>query len=137
MHLRQAAILLRLRQGKSGRKVEIPCTGALRATLAALDRAAAVILARKTGLPWKPRFFKAQWEVITKAAGIADLHFHDLHGTAVTMLAEAGCTTPQIATITGHSLKTLTTILDRYLDVSRLNERGFCKPIANPCAIES
>jgi hypothetical protein len=31
------------------------------------------------------------------------LHFHDLRGTAVTRLALSGCTTPQIAAITGHS----------------------------------
>ena len=36
-----------------------------------------------------------------------ELHFHDLRGTAVTLLSEAGCTPQQIATITGHSLKTV------------------------------
>ncbi len=61
----------------------------------------------------------AQWEAATKAAGINDLHFHDLRGTAITMLAEAGCSTPQIAAITGHSLKTVTTILDKYLARTR------------------
>jgi putative transposase len=44
---------------------------------------------------------------------------HDLRGTAATMLAEAGCTTPQIAAITGHSLKTVTGILDKYLARTR------------------
>lgn len=112
--------LVSLRQGKSGRRVEIPCTKALRRMLDGLNRDAAVILATKTGRPWKPRYFKAQWEAATKAAGIADLHFHDLRGTAVTMLAEAGCTTPQIAAITGHSLKNVTAILDKYLARTRV-----------------
>ncbi len=53
---------------------------------------------------------QGEWEAASKKAGITELHFHDLRGTAVTMLAEAGCTTPQIAAITGHSLKTVTTI---------------------------
>jgi integrase len=66
------------------------------------------------------RYFKAQWEAATNEAGITDLHFHDLRGTAATMLAEAGCTTPQIAAITGHSLKTVTTILDKYLASTRV-----------------
>ena len=35
------------------------------------------------------------------------------------MLAESRCSTPQIAAITGHSLKTVTTILDRYLARTR------------------
>ena len=104
-----------LRQGKTGRRVDLPCTAALRRMLDGMKRDATVVLTTRTGQPWKARYFKAQWEAATKAAGITGLHFHDLRGTAITMLAEAGCTTPQIAAITGHSLKTVTTILDRYL----------------------
>jgi integrase len=48
-------------------------------------------------------------------AGITDLHFHDLRGTAITMLGEAGCTVPEIASITGHSFKSVETILEKYL----------------------
>jgi hypothetical protein len=44
-----------------------------------------------------------------------DLHFHDLRGTAVTLLSEARCKPQEIATITGHSLKTVDRILERYL----------------------
>lgn len=108
------------RQGKAGRKVEIPCTQALRKMLDGIDRTTAVVLTTKTGQPWKARYFKAQWEAASKKAGITGLHFHDLRGTAITMLAEAGCTTPQIAAITGHSLKTVTTILDKYLARTRV-----------------
>ncbi|MEM5495743.1 tyrosine-type recombinase/integrase [Hoeflea sp. AS16] len=108
-----------LRQGKTKRRVEIPCTTALKRMLDGLDRDTNLILTTKTKLPWKARYFKAQWEAATKAAGITDLHFHDLRGTAITMLAEAGCSTPQIAAITGHSLKTVTTILDKYLARTR------------------
>jgi integrase len=48
-----------------------------------------------------------------------ELHFHDLRGTAVTLLSESGCTPQQIATITGHSLKTVYRILERYLARTR------------------
>jgi integrase len=48
-----------------------------------------------------------------------ELHFHDLRGTAVTLLSEAACTPQQIATITGHSLKTVHLILERYLARTR------------------
>jgi integrase len=112
--------LISLRQGKTGRKVEIPCTKALRKMLDGLDRTSAVVLTTKTARPWTARYFKAQWEAASKKAGITELHFHDLRGTAITMLAEAGCTTPQIAAITGHSLKTVTTILDKYLARTRV-----------------
>ena len=43
------------------------------------------------------------------------LHFHDLRGTTVTLLSESGSTPQKIAPITGHSLKTVHRILERYL----------------------
>lgn len=47
---------------------------------------------------------------LAKAEGVT---FNDLRGTAVTRLALAGCSTPEIAAITGHSLRSVETILDR------------------------
>ena len=44
-----------------------------------------------------------------------DLTYMRLRHTAVTRLAEAGCTAEEIAGITGHSLTTVTQILSRYL----------------------
>lgn len=111
---------LSLTQGKTGRKVELPATETLQSWLASIPRDNAVILTTKTGLPWKARYFKAQWEAASKAAGITELHFHDLRGTAITMLSEARCTPPEIAAISGHSLKTVSTILDRYLARTRV-----------------
>jgi integrase len=110
-----------LRQGKSGykTKVSVPCTRALKEMLDAMPRTGAMILSTKAGRPWRARHFKRQWAAATIAAGVKDLHFHDLRGTAVTMLAEAGCTTPQIAAVTGHSLRSVSTILDRYLARTR------------------
>jgi hypothetical protein len=35
------------------------------------------------------------------------------------MLAEAGCTVPEIASITGHSLRSVETILEKYLARTR------------------
>lgn len=51
----------------------------------------------------------------SKKAGITDLTFHDLRGTAVTRLAEAECSNAEIAAITGHSLRDVDAILDKYL----------------------
>jgi hypothetical protein len=45
---------------------------------------------------------------------LVELHFHDLRGTAVILLSETGCTPQQVATITGHSLKTVHRTLERY-----------------------
>ena len=112
--------MLTFRQGKGKRRMEIPCTATLRTMLDTMPRDNAIILTTKTGIPWKERYFKAQWDKASKAAGIVDLHFHDLRGTAITMLSEAGCTAPQIAAITGHSMKHVTSILDKYLARTRV-----------------
>ena len=40
--------------------------------------------------------------------------FNDLRGTAVTRLALADCTEAEIATITGHSLRDVRSILDTH-----------------------
>ena len=40
--------------------------------------------------------------------------FNDLRGTAVTRIALVGCTEAQIASITGHSLRDVRSILDAH-----------------------
>jgi integrase len=103
-------------QSKGKRWVYVPCTKALNAILQALPRNTIQILTRADGTPWTRDAFKQAWRDAYAASGLKDdLHFHDLRGTAVTMLAEAGCTVPEIATLTGHSQAHAQKILDRYL----------------------
>lgn len=127
---------IKLRQGKSRRGgkvaplITVPCTVALKATLDAAPKRGALILLTKTGRAFQKRYFAEQWDdVYIKAklpgvpddeAGIAEdknarLHFHDVRGTTVTMLFEAGCTVGEVASITGHSLRRAQEILDKYL----------------------
>ncbi len=118
---------LRLRIGKNNRKgcvaplVAIPCTPALRGMLDGMKRQGAVILTTSTGRPYKARYFGRQWDDAFAKSGLegTDLHFNDLRGTAVTLLAQAGCTIPQIVAITKHSLESATRILEVYLDPTR------------------
>jgi integrase len=49
-----------------------------------------------------------------KAAGIDGVSFGDLRGTAVTRLALAGCTIPEICAITGHSHEDANRILQAH-----------------------
>jgi hypothetical protein len=44
----------------------------------------------------------------------ATFHFHDLRGAAVTRLALSGCTAPEIAAITEHSLADVEEILEKH-----------------------
>jgi integrase len=108
-----------LKQGKGKKIVSIRCTRALRAVLDKMDRKSPLILTTPSGRAWTKRYFNEHWHEASLDAGISDLHFHDLRGTAVTMLAEAGCTIPEIAAITGHSLKHVTHILEVYLSRTR------------------
>src|SRR5262249_22964810 len=106
--------------------VIIPCSAALRRMLDAMDRTSPLILTTKTGQSFKKRYFARLWDETATAAGLESitlpaldqpvrLHFHDLRGTTVTLLSESGSNPQQIATITGHSLKTVHRILERYL----------------------
>lgn len=110
-----------LRQGKArrgkleGRLVTIKCTKALKETLDGLQKRSPLILTTKTGRAFKKRYLAELWEATCKEAGIADLHFHDIRGTTVTMLFQAGCNLGEIVSVTGHSLKRAQDILDKYL----------------------
>ncbi len=72
------------------------------------------ILETTRGTPWTSDGFKTSWGKDTRKAGIDGLTFHDLRGTAITRLALAGCSVPEIATITGHSLNTVNALLDAH-----------------------
>ena len=73
-----------------------------------------IILTSTDGRPWTPDGFRASWGKACKKAGITGVTFNDLRGTAVTRLALVGCTEAQIATITGHSLRDVRSILDAH-----------------------
>lgn len=105
---------IRLRQGKTGRRVAIPASEQLRAVLDATPRKAITILATTDNTSWTADGFRTTWGKTLKKAGIDGLTFHDLRGTAVTRLALAGATEAEIATITGHSLRDVGAILDAH-----------------------
>ena len=83
-----------------------------------MPRTGLLVLNTKTGQPFKKRWFSEQWGEATIAAELFDLHFHDLRGTAVTMLSEAGNTPQQIATVTGDTIKTIHQIIDLARDAT-------------------
>ena len=105
---------IRLRQGKTGRHLRIPVAAELRGVLDAEKRRAVTICATSRGRPWTGDGFRASFDKAKRTAGIEGVTFHDLRGTAVARLAAAGATVPEIATITGHSLRDVETILDRH-----------------------
>lgn len=103
---------IRLRQGKTGRYVVVPVGAPLKAVLDATKRQAVTVMTTQAGLSWTPDGFRTSWGKAARKAGISGLTFHDLRGTAVLRLALAECTVPEIATITGHSIRDVQSILD-------------------------
>lgn len=106
---------IRLRQAKTGRRVNVPFTRRLKAILDNLPRTSTQILTNKRGMAWQPNAFRKAWGDTCRKVGITGLTFHDLRGTAVTRLAEAECSYAEIAAITGHSMRDVGAILDKYL----------------------
>jgi integrase len=105
---------IRLQQSKGGQRVVIPVGAPLKAALDAAPKRSPIILTTLDGKPWTADGFRASWGEACKRAKIAGVTFHDLRGTAVTRLAIAGCTEAEIATITGHSLRSVRAILDTH-----------------------
>jgi len=133
-----------LRQSKSrrgsrlGRLITVKCTLALKATLDGLKKRSPLILTTKTGRAFQKRYLAEQWEIAAKAAGLdkvisedgknVGLHFHDLRGTTVTMLFQAGCSLGEIVSVTGHTLRGAQDILDKYLArTSRMADNAIAK----------
>jgi hypothetical protein len=94
-----------------------------------------LLICETTGEPWAASYFQhmfakiraaaadddkgAGWHTFTMPDGseqpLAELDFRHLRHTAVTELALASCTIPEIASITGHTIKSVHAILQRYL----------------------
>jgi integrase len=107
---------IRLRQSKTGRHLTIKVAAELRGVLDAAKpkRKTLTICATQRATPWTRDGFKTSFRKAYAASGVTGLTFHDFRGTAVSRLAAAGCSVPEIATITGHSLKDVETILDKH-----------------------
>jgi integrase len=104
------------RKRPRGKAITVPVGAPLKAALdeAAKSKKSPVILLTTEGTPWTEAGFRASFNKAREKAGVVGVTFNDLRGTAVTRLALAGCTEPEIATITAHSLKDVCAILDAH-----------------------
>ncbi|HEX9837110.1 MAG TPA: hypothetical protein VGB90_09665 [Alphaproteobacteria bacterium] len=134
---------IRLRQFKRGAGVDVKLTPVLAARMGQARRRGraiesercrklgrpernelAIILSETTGEAWNGSTFSHSFGLVRAAAAascpsLADLRFLDLRDTAITRLALAGCDKWQIASISGHSLVAIDTILKHYLVLGR------------------
>lgn len=93
---------IELTQQKTGQHVIIPAVAPLRTALEAAPRRAITIITNPSGRPWPVNSFRSAFAKTRQRASITGLTFHDLRGTCLTWLAQAGCTQAEIAAISGH-----------------------------------
>jgi integrase len=107
---------VRLKQSKTGARVKIRVGAPLKVLLdeASKARRSPFILVNSEGEPWTEDGFRSSWRKACVKVGIVGVTFNDLRGTAVTRLALAGCTESEIATVTGHALRDVRSILDSH-----------------------
>ena len=105
---------IKLKQSKTGTRVMIPVGAPLKAALDANRKQSPLILLNSRGQPWTSHAFQAAFGTAARKAGIVGLTFHDLRGSAITRLALAGCSEPEIATLSGHSLRDVRTVLEKF-----------------------
>jgi hypothetical protein len=144
------------RQSKTNKLVAVKEAPQLRARLEqARARVAAVKLAfgtrpetvvvdETTGLPYVQDTYRHVFGAVRALAeqgsnefalapcpSLAGKRDQDLRDTSVTWLARAGCTMPEICAITGHSAKSVQTIIDHYLGAAaELADAGIDKLVA-------
>jgi len=82
--------------------------------LDATPRTSTVIVTSGNRRPYTSDGFRASWRKTCKRAGITGLTFHDLRGTAASRLALAGATEIEIATITGHAVSDVKSLIDKF-----------------------
>lgn len=106
-----------VRQQKTGALVAVHAHRDLRVALDTERRRGPLVAVQHNGRSWTAG---GLCEAIRQAMGrlgldVAKLQVRDLRRTAVVRLAEAGATIPEIAGVTGHSLRTAETIVAAYL----------------------
>ena len=105
---------IRLRQSKTGARVTIPVGAPLKAALDAAQEARADHPHHRATGGHGRRTASAHRGARRARRRASRLTFNDLRGTAVTRLALVGCSEAEIATITGHSLRDVRSILDAH-----------------------
>lgn len=127
------------RQGKTAADVRLPldaCPGARAAVGRALGRRTIgpVFVCERTGRAWQPAhlshvFAELRREAARTRPELADLRFAWLRHTAVTRMAEAGCTIEEISAVSGHSLPRAAGVMQRHylLQREQVARRGLAR----------
>jgi integrase len=112
-HVQEDAVIISTGKSKHRFDAIIPLYDGLKEVLARIPRRSTVVLTNQRGRPWKG--FNTRFTAAKKAAGISNLHFHDLRGTAATRFYVAGLSVRVIAEILAWSEDQVEKIIRRYV----------------------
>jgi integrase len=105
---------LQFRQSKTGKRVKVRVHARLKIILDALDKDALRICLNSRKRPWTKDGFKTSWGKECARLGIDGVTFHDLRGSFITERRREGSTAEQIASISGHSISEVRTVLEKH-----------------------
>jgi integrase len=103
-----------VRQQKTGKLLEVAIHRSLRRVLDSAPQGD-MLLVSTNGKPVSYSQFLNTFQQIAALAGLEEIQPRDLRRTACVMLAEAGATEAQIASVTGHTIENTRQILEHYL----------------------
>ena len=96
------SLLDTISQEKTGERVWIPAHSHLKAVLAKVAKRHAIILTTPSGRPWRGTHYHNFVRETVEACGFKGYSLHGLRRNAVAGLMEAGCSTDETKSITGH-----------------------------------
>jgi integrase len=117
-HVGDHSIVITTGKSKYRRQAIIPLYDALREVLARIPKRSPTVLTNSKGRPWTPDGFSTMFNYAKAEAGVGDLHFHDLRGTAATRFYVAGLSERVIAEIMGWTEENVAKIIRKYVDRS-------------------
>ncbi len=114
---------IKLKQIKTGRELVVPVHATLKAELDAWksERSSTHILTSPKGLPWEPGHLTREMKRRLEKLGFPPrVNIHGLRKVAATRLAEAGCSSHEIAAITGHATLSMVAHYTKSADQEKL-----------------
>jgi integrase len=113
-HIGEHEIIIATGKSRGRREAIIPLYPDLRNVLARIPKRSTTILTNRRGRPWG-KGFASSFSRAKKLAGLDELHFHDLRGTAATRFYTAGLSERVIAEIMGWEEEHVGKIIRRYV----------------------
>jgi integrase len=109
----------------------------LAALIEQLPRNGKMMLVTDNGMPWHVDNVRTRFSRATRQAGLReiDLTFHDIRGTGITRMQEAGCTDAETAAISGHAIGRGSKLGDYTARTRRLAENAYAKWAADMAGV--